>query len=713
MTTGEVVTTGVTDAVSSGDGSTTRLDEPIVVGAGPGGLAAAYALKSVGRDPLLLERMDRVCSRWPGHYDGLHLNSPRWMSSLPGMPMERDLGAWVSKEDFIAYVERYAGWVSPRIEFGTEVGSISREDGGWRVETSAGPLWSSHAVVATGLNARPYVPDWPGRDGFEGELVHAVDYRNPAQFEGREVLVVGVGATGTDVVMELARGGTAPLSLSVRTPPLIFRRHVSAAILTQAIKHARLPRVMVDVGSLMLHRMLWGDLTEIGLGRPSEGLGTSLRDRGHGATIDRGLVNAARKGCVEIVPAVERFEGPDVILADGRRVRPDVVLAATGQRTNLQDLVGHLGVLLPSGRPRHHGGETAPGAEGLHFLGYRIPPGQLPDLGIDARAIARRVAATAPRSKGAATAGAVNGSARAARPIARPRYKPSATAEVNCAERAAEDLQHEDRRLFHDPFAKYFLQTPHYKLLCSSRPLAWLTLRVFDNRFPGLHAEIVLRYHLYARELARALDEGIDQVVLLGAGYDSTSLRLDLGQATLYEVDAPPTQQAKRRALARHGLEPRNEVVYVPCDFEVQQASTRLAESGFDASRPSFVLWYGVLFYLSEEAVRGTMADIARLTAPGSRFLFDYLDATVVDGTSRYPGAQRARKAVQRRGEPYTFGLSRETATALADEAGFSVYDHVRVRDLCRRYRPPAGTWCSDDDYFGVVATQRTPGTRA
>jgi len=338
-------------------------------------------------------------------------------------------------------------------------------------------------------------------------------------------------------------------------------------------------------------------------------------------------------------------------------------------------------------------------------------------MGIDFRSIARRIRRAAAPGVTAPDRRSVLArrlALRSDRPdISRPRYKPSATADANCAERAAEALFPEDRRLFHDPYAKYLVQSPALRAVTAWGPLARLTLRAFDRRFPGLQAEIVLRYHLYERELARALDDGIGQVVLLGAGYDSTSLRLDLGSATLFEVDAPPTQQAKRRALQKHGLLPQNRVTYVPCDFELHQTSARLAESGFDSTRPSFVLWYGVLFYLSEEAVRSTLADIAQLTAPGSRMLFDYIDRSVVDGTTGYPGAQRARKAVLRRGEPYTFGLDPESAAALAEEFGFAVHENLRVTDLCERYAPPSGVWCSDDDYFGMLATERNPPTPA
>lgn len=697
----ELLTSGVAEAGARESGDVRRVDEPIVIGAGPGGLSAAHALDRRGVSPLLLERGGEFCSSWLRHYDGLRLNSPRRLSSLPGRTMDRKFGGWVAKEDFIAYVRGYASDLLPRVEFGTEVSRIDRDGDGWRLETSGGPMWSPHVIVATGLNARPYMPDWPGKDDFEGELFHAVDYQNPERFRGRDVLVVGMGATGAEIAAHLVRAGARRVRVSIRSTPIVLRRRAWLAATGQVYKHAPVPDIVFDAGTLMAHKLTWGDLRPYGIA-PPQGLAKSLKDRSHGLTLDRGFIPAVKKGRGEVVAAVERFEGRDVVLADGRRLQPDTVIAATGQRTSLGPLVGHLDVLGADGRPTVHGGESAPGAPGLHFIGYRIPPGQLMDMRPDSRSIARAVTrGGVSGAQGGSSNGAVTG------PISRPRYKPSKTADVNATERASEMHHPPDRRLFDDPYAHLFVQTPFYRALRAWGPLARTALRVFDRLYGGAHALIILRYPLYEEELKRALADGIDQVVLLGAGYDSTSLRLDLGGATLYEVDSPHTQGAKLASLRKHGLEPRNEVVYVPCDFEVQAPSDRLRESGHDPTRPSFVLWYGVMYYLSEAAVRQTLADVARYTSPGSRLLFDYLDASVIDGTTQYAGAKRAMAAVKRRKEPYTFGLTPETAAALAEDSGFRVDRNLRVTDLAERYAPPGGVWCSTDDWFGLVSAER------
>jgi len=364
---------------------------PLIVGAGPGGLSVANALARAGIVPRIFERADRVCSTWYGHYDSLRLNSPRLLSSLPGQTIDRRFGTWPRRDDFIDYLERYAQRVPAKIEFGADVRSIDRENGGWRLDTSRGPVSARHVIVAAGLNAEPHLPDWPGIDGFEGELAHGSDYRNADPFRGRSVLVVGFGPTALDAVTDIARGGATQVWLSIRHTPILIRRSATVALLGPIMKHVVNPRWFVNWASLRLHRLLWGDLTPYGIPAPTEGLATQMERRSHGLSIDTGLISAVKQGAVEVVPAVEEFEGPDVLLGDGRRVRPDIVLAATGQRSNLGPLVGHLGVLEPDGRPSVHGGETAPSAPGLYFVGYRLPPPQLADMRFDARAIARAV----------------------------------------------------------------------------------------------------------------------------------------------------------------------------------------------------------------------------------------------------------------------------------------------------------------------------------
>jgi methyltransferase (TIGR00027 family) len=285
--------------------------------------------------------------------------------------------------------------------------------------------------------------------------------------------------------------------------------------------------------------------------------------------------------------------------------------------------------------------------------------------------------------------------------------KPSVTAEITCAQRAVESLMPAEGRLIDDRFAQFFVRRRSIRMRIARPSIAKVTRKVFDRRYPGFMAIILLRNRYYEDALARAVQNGIDQIVLLGAGYDTSAFRLDLGGATLFEVDAPPTQEVKREIIARHGLEATGDVRYVPCDFERDDLPSTLRAHGFDPSRPCLVAWLGVSYFLSEAAVRGTLADVAELSAPGSRLVWDYMDPRVIDGTTPYVGAQRARRIVIRRGEPYCFGVMPWEADALVAEMGFKVADHARLPELGHRYGGERGVWCRTDDFVGLMTARR------
>ncbi len=287
------------------------------------------------------------------------------------------------------------------------------------------------------------------------------------------------------------------------------------------------------------------------------------------------------------------------------------------------------------------------------------------------------------------------------RPTKTGQLRPSQTAEITCAQRAGETLRHPDRRLIDDPVARVFVTRPLRRLMVRNRLTAGLTLTVFDRLYGGFMAVVLLRNRWFEELLAESVDDGVTQVVSLGAGYDTTAWRLDLGGATLFEVDAPPTQEAKR-TLTR-GLEPRGDLRYVACDFERDSLPSRLLEAGFDPTRPALFVWYGVSFFLTPAAVRGTLEDVASLAAVGSRFVWDYLDPSVVEGRSPYGGAQRARAAVTKRGEPYTYGLTGAGAEQVMALHGFRVEDNLSMTQLARRYGGRRGFPYRTDDFFGIV----------
>jgi putative flavoprotein involved in K+ transport len=388
--------------------------EVVVVGAGPGGLAVAAALGERGVRALVVDRAHHVGSSWRRHYDRLRLHTPRRWSGLPGFPIPRGFGRWVARDDVVHYLEAYAVHHRLDLRLGSGVTRVERLDGGggpdrpadlgpgrWAVHLEDGStVEAGHVVLATGYSHSSVVPSWPGLDGFTGEVVLARDYRNGRPYAGRDVLVVGTGNTGTEIATDLAEHGALRVWLAVRTPPHILpRSRMGWPAQATGILVRRLPPRLVDHLSHALAAVQEPDLTAYGMPRP----GTDLYSRvlvGRVPVQDVGIVAAIRSRRVEPVAALESFDGPDVVLADGRRLQPDAVVVAAGYRAGLEPLVGHLGVLDRRGLPVVHGAHEPPGAPGLWFTGFTNPiSGMLRELRIDAERIAAAVSRAGASSR--------------------------------------------------------------------------------------------------------------------------------------------------------------------------------------------------------------------------------------------------------------------------------------------------------------------------
>ncbi|MFD3652498.1 flavin-containing monooxygenase [Streptomyces sp. NPDC058620] len=379
-------------------GPTDRTDDrPVyVVGGGPGGLAVAAALREQGVRAVVLEKSDSVGASWRRHYDRLRLHTTRRWSALPGLAMPRRFGRWVSRADVVRYLEKYAEHHALEVVTGVEVSRIERAaDGtGWQLTASGGRVLTGRAVVvATGYNHTPRVPDWSGRDTFTGELLHASEYRNPTPYAGQDVLVVGIGNTGAEIAVDLVEGGASRVRIAVRTVPHIVRRSTAGwPAQATGILVRRLPVRLVDRAGGVMAKLAVPDLSAQGLPRPATGLYSRVKD-GAIPVQDVGLIDAVKTGRVVPVATVASFDGDTVVLADGTRITPDTVIAATGYLRALEHLVGHLGVLDERGRPVVHGGRTPKDAPGLYFTGFTNPiSGMFREMALDARKIARSVA---------------------------------------------------------------------------------------------------------------------------------------------------------------------------------------------------------------------------------------------------------------------------------------------------------------------------------
>jgi methyltransferase (TIGR00027 family) len=200
----------------------------------------------------------------------------------------------------------------------------------------------------------------------------------------------------------------------------------------------------------------------------------------------------------------------------------------------------------------------------------------------------------------------------------------------------------------------------------------------------GLVDHLALRTALIDRALTQAVSEGIDQVVLLGAGFDARAHRMSaLSACRVYEVDQPATQAQKREA-ARGLPVLASALSYVPVDFARTSLESALAGAGFEARRRSAWVWEGVTMYLREVALRETLATLDRLSAEASLLIATYLEPHLVAAGAL--AARLVRRAFTSMGEPIHYTASPEAFAQLLAGAGFIVLNDAAPKDAAPYY---------------------------
>jgi methyltransferase (TIGR00027 family) len=260
-----------------------------------------------------------------------------------------------------------------------------------------------------------------------------------------------------------------------------------------------------------------------------------------------------------------------------------------------------------------------------------------------------------------------------------------ASAETLAALRAVVSGEHRLAVACEDRFARQFLGLRN-RILSSIRPQA-LIKAIYDLAVPGSYCFTIARTRCFDDALLAALRCGVDQVVLLGAGYDSRAYRFrdEMAHAVVFEVDHPGTQARKLRILQRRSQPAMPNLRYVPVDFATQLLADELHLYGFSTDRPAVFLWEGVSYYLPQDAVESIL-DMVAGCAPGSSIVFDYAIKSFVDGdTSTYGGKQIA-KWLERIGEPFLFGLDPDATADFLTVRGLELVSDFGPPELEARY---------------------------
>lgn len=266
--------------------------------------------------------------------------------------------------------------------------------------------------------------------------------------------------------------------------------------------------------------------------------------------------------------------------------------------------------------------------------------------------------------------------------------KASWTAEVMAIRRAVESMRPETERVCYDPLGINFVR-PLFRVLGRSRLLTRVVVWYADERrAPGVFGYIVARVRYIDDYLKACMADGIGQLVILGAGYDTRPYRFDgfKGQVKVFEVDHPDTQKRKAEILRNMFGSLPDHVVYVPVDFNREKLDQRLSESGYDGNLKTLFIWEGVTYYITPEAVDETLGFVAKNSGEGSSVVFDYMVHWDGYKKSEQEIVERVQRHHKRIGEHLTFGIPKGTIEHFLSSRGFYQIENAGIDWLKEAY---------------------------
>ncbi|HEX7912081.1 MAG TPA: NAD(P)-binding domain-containing protein [Paraburkholderia sp.] len=308
-----------------------------IIGAGPGGLAAARALKSKGLPYDHFERHSDVGGIWdienPGSpmYESAHFISSRDLSSFLGFPMPAHYADYPSSRQILEYVRSFAEayGLYENIAFRTSVEGLKKDAAGhWLVQFSDGSIRRYVAVIcSTGSQWDPSMPAFQGN--FTGQLRHSVSYKSAQEFRGKRVLIVGAGNSGADIACDAASNANKAF-ISMRRGYYFVPKHmfgVPADVISEKGPHLPMWLARPVFGAIL--RIFNGDLTRLGLPKPDHRLFDSH------PLLNSQLLHHLQHGNIAVKPDISHFDGDAVVFKDGSREYVDLVLCATGYKTTV------------------------------------------------------------------------------------------------------------------------------------------------------------------------------------------------------------------------------------------------------------------------------------------------------------------------------------------------------------------------------------------
>ena len=254
----------------------------------------------------------------------------------------------------------------------------------------------------------------------------------------------------------------------------------------------------------------------------------------------------------------------------------------------------------------------------------------------------------------------------------------SMTALGIAAIRALERERPPAERIVDDPYARHFVGEWLFRVMTFFDHLGW-----GERRGPGVQGYIVARERAIDDLFLRMLGDGMEQVVILGAGYDARAYRFarPLRGLRVFEVDEPATQETKKARLDQISDEFHGEVTMVPLDLERRTLAESLLAAGYDPALRTVFIMQGVMMYLTADAMDSTLRFVRSSAAPGSAIIFDYTANEILRGGGRTE-VRKTNRYGRFSGEQVRLGLDPESASTWLTERGFAGVEHLRSEQL-------------------------------
>ncbi|MCD1294200.1 SAM-dependent methyltransferase [Methanocella sp. CWC-04] len=254
--------------------------------------------------------------------------------------------------------------------------------------------------------------------------------------------------------------------------------------------------------------------------------------------------------------------------------------------------------------------------------------------------------------------------------------------------RFSESLKPEGERICYDPYAVRFISQDTLDFSRRNPDEARKRWERLNSSLPGVYNSIVARVRFFDDIVSSSVDEGIDQIVILGAGYDTRAYRIEgiKKGMKVFEVDHPVTQSVKTEKVMEIFGSPPDHVVYVPVDLEAEEPGLRLTEMGYDRACRTLFIMEGLVMYISPHAVERILSFMAKNSGAGSAVILDYFPQSLVDGTCDLEVGKNLRKYVEQQGEPIKFGIDDGSIENFLSQRGFSQVRNVTCDDYKRAY---------------------------